>query len=303
MRLPVILISILITIARPGLASEPWWQGPLSISDVQLTPDEIATLGPDKAASLLADLGFNLHEQALPALPGYEGSYLRKPWAPEQYRAFFKACHAHAIRVTPYLNVHGFYAELARDVLPALASAVSVRPTGGKVLAVYWQELLTRYEPVVPQSSPEPAVLVNRVGRGTAVFLPGSFGASYWQHRFPDYRRLMTAALALHARPPVILGAPSTPDSIEVSWRQTADGRWVLHLVNHTAPMARPIEHVLPVENVRIRLPSLAGSKPLVARALVAAKGLPVEAKAGVPCLTLPRLEAYEVVVIAPGAL
>src|SRR5690348_13641348 len=56
---------------------DAWWKGPLCISDVQLTPDEVRRMGADAAAAKIADLGFNVQELAFPALPGYEGSYLR----------------------------------------------------------------------------------------------------------------------------------------------------------------------------------------------------------------------------------
>src|SRR5262249_19557646 len=101
--------------AAPNDPAAEWWKGPLCISDVQFTPGEVGQMGPAAVAAKLADLGFNVHEIAFPALPGYEGSYLRAPWRPEEYLEFVKACHGHGIRVTPYLNVHGFYTALARE--------------------------------------------------------------------------------------------------------------------------------------------------------------------------------------------
>jgi hypothetical protein len=202
-------------------------------------------------------------------------------------------------------------AGLDHDVIPAPPSAVAVRPVGAQVLAAHLHQLRTRYEPLRPDETPTPAILTHRYGEGTCVYLAGAFGSAYWQHRFPDYRRLLRNAVAWRCAPQVMLslhdGSPA-PDSIEISWRRATDGRWLLHLVNHTGTMSRPIEQVLAIQNLRLTLRALAGAAgvrrakgELRAHALVAGIELPVTQENGnpaTPVVVLPHLDAYEAIVL-----
>jgi len=165
---------------------------------------------------------------------------------------------------------------------------------------VHLRKLLTRYEPLQREEASVAAALANHYGEGTCVLLPGAFGSAYWQHHFPDYRRLMLNAVLWRCAPPVglRLADNSLPETVEVSWRRAADGRSLLHLVNHTGMMARPIERLLPLHDVRVVLPALASARGLHARALVSRADLTVDWDDRVPWLKIPRLEAYEVIVL-----
>jgi hypothetical protein len=199
-------------------------------------------------------------------------------------------------------------ADITHNVIPAPPSAVAVRSKTAFTLAVHLHKLLTRYEPLQREEVPQAAALVNRYGEGSCVFLPGAFGSAYWQHHFADYRRFMLNALLWRCEPPMglrlalkegSLVGSSPPETVEVSWRRSADGRWLLHLVNHTGMMSRPIEQLLPLLNVQVVLPALASARQLRARALVSRADLAVDWDDRVPWLRLPRLEAYEVIVLS----
>ena len=195
----------------------------------------------------------------------------------------------------------GLLAEIAHSVIPAPPSAVAVRARTASTLAVHLQKLLTRYEPLQREAAPVPAALANHHGEGSCVFLPGAFGSGYWQHHFPDYRRLLLNALLWRCSPPVGLRTShnDVPETVEVSWRQTADRRFLLHLVNHTGMMSRPIERLLPLHDLHVVLPALASARQLCARALVSRADLPVDWSDRVPRLRLPRLDAYEVIILS----
>lgn len=196
---------------------------------------------------------------------------------------------------------------IERDVVPAPPSAVVVQPSGATVLATHLRQLQTRYLPLERDPQPKAAVLVYGYGKGTCVYLPGTFGAAYWHHHFPDYRRLLTNAVAWRTPPLVTLhlagagGAVPAPETVEVTLRRAAGGAWLVHLVNHTGTMSRPIERVLPVQGLEVALPMLSypsGSHRLQARTLVSRRDLPVRYEAGVPVVTVPVLDAYEVLVL-----
>ena len=194
--------------------------------------------------------------------------------------------------------------DIEHEVIPAPPSAIAVRATTATPLVVHMKKLLTRYEPIEHDSTAPPAVLLNRLDRGSCVFLPGAFGSAYWQHHFPDYRRLLRNAVLMRAQPPVTLtcsqgGKSVSPDTVEISWRRAANGNWLLHLVNHNGAMSRPIERVTPLQDVVVSLPALANFKPLMAHALVSGKELPVTVQGGIPSLRLPTLGAYEIISLA----
>ena len=190
---------------------------------------------------------------------------------------------------------------ITHEIIPAPPSAVAVRATTATAQAFHLRKLPTRYQPIERDDHPVPAVLLNRHGEGACVYLPGAFGSAYWQHHLPDHRLLLRNAVHLGGDAPVALGGGDSalPDSIEVSWRQAADGRWLLHLVNHTGSMSRPIERVLPARDLVISLPALAKSGMIRAKAIVCGAGLAVERRGGIPTLRLPSLGAYEVIVIS----
>ena len=148
-------------------------------------------------------------------------------------------------------------ASIHHMVIPAPLNAAAVEPRTAYTLAGYLKKPKTRYEPIVREKHPEAAILVNRYGNGTCVFLPGVFGSTYWLNRFPDYRKLLENAVRWRCEPQVSFeptGGSTIPDTIEVSWRRAAGGDLLLHLVNHTGAMSRPIEQLLPIYNLRILL-------------------------------------------------
>jgi hypothetical protein len=198
-------------------------------------------------------------------------------------------------------------AGIEREVIPAPPSAVVVQPGGATVLATHLRQMQTRYLPLERDPQPKAAILVYEYGKGTCVYLPGTFGAAYWHHHFPDYRRLLANAVAWRTRPLVTLRlagdgeAVPAPETVEVTLRRAIGGEWLVHLVNHTGTMSRPIERVLPVQGLEVALPMLShprGSRRLWARALVSQHDLPVRYEAGVPVVPMPVLDTYEVLVL-----
>lgn len=194
-------------------------------------------------------------------------------------------------------------AGIHHTVIPAPPTAVAVRQTTASTVAIHLKKLTTRYEPILRDDHPEPAILANRYRKGTCVFLPGAFGTAYWLNHFPDYRNLLQNAIRWRCPPQVSIdtdGATTIPDTIEVSLRRAASGELLLHLVNHTGAMSRPIEQLLTIHDLRISLhaPVARGGR-LRARALVSGESLKTEHEGNVPVIRLPRLDAYEAIILS----
>jgi hypothetical protein len=177
---------------------------------------------------------------------------------------------------------------LARDLAPSSVYHVRVKAAAADTLALNFKTMAGRYDGF-PALSDEPAVLMNRCGKGTVLYLSGDVGATLNSFHTAEFHQLIENAVAKLAPPEVQLD--SAPASLELVVRSQDNGRRLLiHLVNFTGEMTRPIRRVIPVENLRIRLPrAYASARTLVAGREVAVRG---------DELTVPKVSEYEVVVV-----
>lgn len=179
-----------------------------------------------------------------------------------------------------------------REMLAASTWHVRVKPAGGEELLRFTEPLKGRYDGI-PAFSREPALVISKKGKGTAVYFSGDLGAMVAGYRLPEYLKIVENAVRQLAPPPVkVEGAPA---SVEVVWREQP-GRKLLHLVNFTGEMTRPITRVVPLRNVRVTLPGPVEFTK--ARTLVKPRSLAVRRTKdkGIE-VTLPEAEEYEVLV------
>jgi hypothetical protein len=189
---------------------------------------------------------------------------------------------------------HWLLEGIEREMLPASTYHVRVKPDGAEVLMRFTQPLKGRYDGI-PELSPDPALVVRRHGKGTVIYFSGDLGNMLGAYRPPEFLRLVANAAARLAPAPVTL--ENAPASVEVVWReQPESGRRLLHLVNFTGEMTRPMTRVLPLTDVRVTL--AAGEKASKAYTLFRPRSLPLteDSRNRVP-VTLPRADEYEVVV------
>ncbi len=111
----------------------------------------------------------------------------------------------------------------------------------------------------------------------------------------PDYAALVTA-IVRHASAPVVESA--APGLYEATLRRQ-EGRFILHVVNLTGAMSRPVEAVVPLRDLGFAL-HLDGFGAAAGRLRTLRGGAlrDVRGENGTVSFTLDKLEAYEVVVI-----
>jgi hypothetical protein len=186
---------------------------------------------------------------------------------------------------------HWLLGGIEREMLPSSTYHALVRPNGGEVLLRFTKPLKGRYDGI-PDLSPDPALVVRRVGKGTAVYFSGDFGNMVAGFRLPEYLRIVANA-SRRLAPPVV--TVDVPGSVEVVLREQP-GRKMLHLVNFTGEMTRPITRVLPMTDVKITL--IKGEGFTKARTLVNPQTLTVRRDVdGRVHTVLPKANEYEVVV------
>ena len=172
--------------------------------------------------------------------------------------------------------------------IPAPIRALEVRPApSAQILARLCPPIPGRYAGH-PRKPIHPFLIRNNFGRGHSYYLAGAFFELYRKYGIPHYRKLLETLVLAHSAPPAML--VSGQDSVEITVRETMPGRRLLiHLVNYTGGMTRPIDRITPLRDVAIRLKD----PILAARAMVADRQLRVERKGRI---ILPVLNEFEVI-------
>jgi hypothetical protein len=89
----------------------------------------------------------------------------------------------------------------------------------------------------------------------------------------------------------------NAPGSVEVVLRSQDNGsRWLLHLVNATGEMTRPIQNIVPVHNIAITFPADHPVRKITA--IRSGQNLPFTTDSRGQTTTLPTLDDYELLVV-----
>ncbi|HEX7008803.1 MAG TPA: beta-galactosidase trimerization domain-containing protein [Phycisphaeraceae bacterium] len=163
---------------------------------------------------------------------------------------------------------------------------------GARVLLSFSAPLADRYDDL-PSDSGWPAVVEHPWGRGRAIYFACDWGAALHHWRMPAHLAVVRKLLERHV--PALVKVQDAPPCLEVSLRQTLDGRkLLLHLVNYNGGMVRPIERVIPLRNLELSVRCQRNVQQV--RALVAQTELEPAVHSGWVSFRLPVLETYEVI-------
>jgi hypothetical protein len=174
---------------------------------------------------------------------------------------------------------------LNREFLPSPVYYVRVKRGPAQALLEFTQPLAGRYDGV-PGLSGDAALLAHRHGKGMALYSAGDLGAAIANFHAPELLAIVANAATLFAPPDITL--ENAPESLELVVRSQG-ARRLIHLVNFTGEMTRPMRRVMPLENVRVKL-----ARPVrKAYTLVSSRKL-----AAGSVLEVPRFAEYEVLVV-----
>ncbi|NLS80175.1 MAG: hypothetical protein GXY76_23300 [Chloroflexi bacterium] len=180
---------------------------------------------------------------------------------------------------------------LAREDIPSPTYQLRVRALpGAEVAARYYEPTESRYSGK-PDVSADPAMLYQRYGQGQCLYIAGSAARHYWTYRIDEWHKLLTFG-ALES-PLLQVLAPSP--AVEAILRQRKGGSdWVVHLLNYTGGMERPIKRIVELGDVAIRLRQ--AKDPARAEALRAGVPLRWRREGDYVVLTLPKLTHHEAI-------
>lgn len=205
--------------------------------------------------------------------------------------------HYGYVAPTPASSTHNFFKGLKRW-LPAPKYGIKVTPTTGKRLMEFCEKQPglsgSQKLPTLPPK-PDPFMIVNECDKGTCVYLAGNLGEEYWNYKHPQYRRLIESCVNRLSGKLITL--EDAPSSLEVVVRRQIDPpRQIVHLINFTGEMTRPIQRIIPCRNLKVILKGV--KKASKVKALWSGKKIEYNATADQVSFTVPLIDEYEAVVI-----
>ena len=177
------------------------------------------------------------------------------------------------------------------ELIPRPTYALQVLPGGGAEVPAAFLDVTGQHYAPLKGESPYPALILRRYGRGRVAYLPALFGEFYYRYREGRVERFVRdiARLLWEEGPSVEVEGP--PSVVCEVYRK--GDAWVVHLVNGSGDMQRPVS-LVPVEGVRVRFGE-AGVERV--RALVAERELEVRREPGGVLVEVPRMGVHEVLI------
>jgi hypothetical protein len=208
-------------------------------------------------------------------------------------------------RVVGTARTQGYWRVHDRTALPSLAATDLLFVDGAYVeLAPVDPPLLTLI-PTAMFGPPEkvwsdktettvPGLVVAPHGAGRAAYIPWDVGGLYYRHSAPPHAALLTDVIDRLLPRGRQLRTSAHP-LVEVTlMAQPSHGRTLLHLVNGSGHHDTAYFAPIPMREIRVELPG----KMRRVRAAALGRDLPVTSAGGASVVTLPRLDAYEVLAI-----
>lgn len=176
------------------------------------------------------------------------------------------------------------------NYLPAPLSSLDIAPTvGSEIIGRLCPPLTGRYS-AKPSDGVIPFIVKNKYGKGTSYYFAGTFFELYNLHSHVLYRELFKSIINKDVKLDFeLVGAP---ESVDMTIRKNLDsGEIVIHLLNYTGGMSRPIDKLVPVNGLKIR------SSQKITKATALKKGCELKVVDG--SIILPGLDDFEVVVVS----
>ncbi len=140
--------------------------------------------------------------------------------------------------------------------IPAPLVALLIKPKEGtNVLAELCHPLAGRYAGK-PAKGASPFIIEHEIGKGIVYYFAGTFFELYNTYSISHYRKLVETLTRRHANFDVELIGAS--ESVEFTVRKDeSSGKTIIHLMNYTGGMSRPINKVVPLTGLRLKVPAI----------------------------------------------
>ena len=140
-----------------------------------------------------------------------------------------------------------------------------------------------------------PALIVHTCGRGRTAYFPYLLGDHYAKYKIYEHQKLLTDTVRWAMSRPSIIEISAPPTVVLELRSQSHPPRKLIHLINTTGDMQRPLTELIPITDIALLLRC---DRPSRIHALWSGDELPFEQKNGTIRCVLPRLDLYEVIVV-----
>jgi hypothetical protein len=183
----------------------------------------------------------------------------------------------------------------AHSLIPRPVNALAIRPThDADVLALYWNPINKAY--TLPRGiSKYAAILSARRGKGRVVYIASPLFESFDRFHIGVHKDLARALVQLAAGRAGLQVETNAPGSLAIEVR-SQPGRLLVHLVNVTSDMKRPMGEIIPLRDIEIRLRA---PRFHSARCLRSGKTLRLQQAGGHVRFQVPVIPDYEIVLLS----
>lgn len=149
------------------------------------------------------------------------------------------------------IEKNDFTKGIIQSFIPATGLYQKVVPhSGSETYLSYREKQLSVYSNIMPATK-YPFIVVNKYGKGKSIYFAGNLGMGYNKYQIPEFKKFTRNALRFLTAPKIEI--LNEIDSIDISYR--SNGREnILHVINYTGAMTRPIEKVVTLKDVKIRI-------------------------------------------------
>ncbi|MBI4024733.1 MAG: hypothetical protein HY360_07100 [Verrucomicrobia bacterium] len=182
----------------------------------------------------------------------------------------------------------------ADSLIPRPVHGLAVRAADdAKALAYYLNPINKAY--TQPKGvSDYPAILATRRGKGCVVYLASPLFDAFDRFHIDAHKDLARALIRLAAGRIGLQVETDAPGSLAIEVREQK-GRTLVHLVNVTSDMKRPMGQIVPLYDVPIAM----RSKATRAKCLRSGQPLRLKRKGNRVCFRVPKIRDYEIVVLS----
>ncbi len=179
-------------------------------------------------------------------------------------------------------------------LMPRTYNALQTVPVQGSEVLGYFMNPTGGPYAKLSGASEYPAWVVSKRGKGKVVYSAGTLFESIGRFHLDDHLDLFKSALELLSKDSRLQIETDAPGSLAMELRKNGS-QTLLHLVNATGDMKRPIGKIVPLKDVEVS--AKIRKTPRSVRSVVGGKKLNFEYSDGRVRFLIPEIEAYELVV------
>ncbi|PWW28237.1 putative glycosyl hydrolase-like family 6 (GHL6) protein [Cytobacillus oceanisediminis] len=183
-----------------------------------------------------------------------------------------------------------------QTVIPAASLGTKIIPAAKTNLCMHYRRKQKSRYCELPEITSYPYIVHHSYGSGKSIYFTANVGKFYESFALPEYRILMNNAVRELVNVPVLVKTTTPNEAIHLSLRKKGEKQILLHLVNYTGSMIRPISDVIPLTDVQIELK--AELRVSDVKALRKNEQLKFHQEEGTIFIQLDFLLEYEVVVV-----